>query len=172
MVNDQNFSKTVTVAKKPAATVSVGGDMTLLIAVAVVAAMTLAAGAAVLAGRRKRAAAGPEEDGRIAERPQEAVSYKPIRKARAAPAAPPKRPPPVPPAAAAPARAAKLPGAGEEAKVRETIDKLERVLQDAENAGLDTSKARQSLKIARNFYDMGRYQKAMLYCQNAENSID
>jgi hypothetical protein len=65
-----------------------------------------------------------------------------------------------------------LPGAGEEAKVRETIDKLERIIQDAENAGLDTSKARQSLKIASNFYDMGRYQKAMLYCQNAENSIE
>jgi hypothetical protein len=184
-VNNQNYSKTVTVAKKPATAASVGGDMTLLIAVAVVAVVALAAGGAVLARKRKGAAAISEEDGRVAERPEKAVSYKPIRKAPAAPAAPPARLPPVrhaaapparlppvPPAAAASARAARVPERGEEADVKEKIENLEKVLQDAENAGLDTAKARQSLKIARNFFDMGKYQKAMVYCQNAENNIE
>jgi hypothetical protein len=58
-----------------------------------------------------------------------------------------------------------------EAKTREAIENLEGVIKDAEAAGLDTAKARQSLKIARNFLEMGKYDKALLHCQNAENSI-
>jgi len=59
----------------------------------------------------------------------------------------------------------------EEQQAREAIDNAERVLADAEGAGLDTSKSRQSLKIARNFLDMGKYQKAMLYCKMAEDNL-
>jgi HEPN domain-containing protein len=59
-----------------------------------------------------------------------------------------------------------------EAKAREAIENLEMVLKDAEAAGLDTAKARQSLKVARNFMEMGKYDKTLLYCQNAENSIE
>jgi hypothetical protein len=177
-VNNQNFSKTVTVAKKPAAAAPVGGDMTMWIAVAIVAVIAVAAGAVVLARRKRNAAPLPEEDGRVAERPEAAQTYKPIRKAPAVRrAAPSRRPPPVRPvAAAAPAKAhlptPPAPGMGEEAKVKETMDKLEGIIKDAEDAGLDTTKARQSLKIARNFFDMGKYQKALLYCKNAENSIE
>jgi type IV secretory pathway VirB10-like protein len=143
----------------------------LIIAAAVVAAVAVVAVAAVMTRRKKSTAVPPEEDRRVAQRPEKAITYKPIRKAPAAPAVPPARPPPVPPAAAAPARTAQAPGMGEEAKVREAIDNLEGVLKDAENAGLDTSKARQSLKIARNFYSMGKYEKAMLYCKMAEDNI-
>jgi len=61
--------------------------------------------------------------------------------------------------------------AGEE-KAREAIENLEGIIKDAEAAGLDTTKARQSLKVARNFMEMGKYDKALLHCQNAENSIE
>jgi hypothetical protein len=173
-VNNQNFSKTVTVAKKPAAAAPVGGDMMPFLVIAIVVAVALVAGAAIYAGRKKRAAAQsaeeaevPEEPG-VPEEPEEAVPYKPIRKAPPAPAA---RPRPVPAPAAAPAPAPRAPSMTEEAKAKDTIDYVDRVLQDAENAGLDTAKARQSLKIARNFFEMGKYQKAMLYCKMAEDNL-
>jgi hypothetical protein len=132
--------------------------------------IALAAGAALYVGRKKRAAAQsaeeaevPEEQG-VPEEPEEAVRYKPIRKTPAAPAA---RPRPVPVQAAAMEAAAMT----EEAKAREAIENTEKVLQDAEKVGLDTSKARQSFKVARNFFDMGKYQKAMLYCKASEDNI-
>jgi hypothetical protein len=59
----------------------------------------------------------------------------------------------------------------EEAKALDAIQNTERMLQEAENVGLDTAKARQSFKIARNFYEMGKYQRAMLYCKTAEDNI-
>jgi hypothetical protein len=173
-VNNQNFSKTVTVAMKPAAAAPVGGDMTMLIAVAVVAVIAVAAGAVILARRRRNAPPLPDEEGRVAERPEAAQTYKPIREAPAVRrATPSRRPRPVSPVAAAtPAASPPAPGMDEEAKVKETMEKLEGIIKDAEDAGLDTTKARQSLKIARNFFDMGKYQKALLYCKNAENSIE
>jgi hypothetical protein len=168
MVNNQNFSKTVTVAKKPAAAAPVGGDMTWLIAVVIIAVVALAAGAVVWAQRRKNAAAQPEEDMRLAQRPEQSIPYEPVRKA-------PTHVPPVLPAAAHTAAAPPVPHSApemsEEANTREAIDNLETILQDAETAGLDTSKARQSLKIARNFFEMGKYQKAMLYCKMAEDNL-
>jgi ArsR family metal-binding transcriptional regulator len=59
----------------------------------------------------------------------------------------------------------------EEANAREAIDNLERILQDAENAGLDVSRARQSQKIARNFFDIGKYHKVRIYCKMAEDNL-
>jgi hypothetical protein len=64
-----------------------------------------------------------------------------------------------------------MPGNGEGAKAQETIDNTEKILKDAEKVGLDTTKARQSFKVARNFFDMGKYEKAMLYCKMAEENI-
>jgi hypothetical protein len=58
-----------------------------------------------------------------------------------------------------------------EAKAREAVESLEGIIKEAESAGLETTKARQSLKVARNFLEMGKYDKALLYCQNAEDSI-
>ena len=103
------------------------------------------------------------------------MAYRPVQKARAAPPPPQARPPPVPPARTARAAAPPTqvaPAKTGEAKAREAIGNLEMVLKDAEAAGLDTAKARQSLKVARNFLEMGRYDKALLYCQNAEDSIE
>lgn len=60
----------------------------------------------------------------------------------------------------------------EEQQALLAIQRMEKVLADAEAAGLDTSRSRQSLKIARNFFDMGKFPKAILYCQNAENSLE
>jgi hypothetical protein len=171
MVNDQNFSKTVTVAKKPAAAAPVGGDMTILLAVAMIAVVALVAVAAVIARRKKGAAVPPEEDGRVAERPEAPIAYRPIPKARAAPRAPPARPPPVPAAVTAPAAAGEDAAGAEETNARDAIDNLESIIQDAEKAGLDITLARQSLKIARNFQDMGKYGKAMSYCKTAEDQI-
>jgi hypothetical protein len=167
-VNNQNFSKTITVAKKPAAATP-GGDMLLpLLAIAIVVVIALAAGAALYAGRKKRAAAPSREDQRVAERPEEAVRYKPIRKTPAARTA---RPPPVPQPKVAPSAVSQAPSMTDKAKASGAIERVERILQDAEEAGLDTAKARQSLKIARNFFDMGKYQKAMLYCKTAEDNF-
>ena len=59
----------------------------------------------------------------------------------------------------------------EDAKALDAIQNTERMLQEAENVGLDTAKARQSFKIARNFYEMGKYQKVMQYCKTAEDNI-
>jgi nucleotide-binding universal stress UspA family protein len=130
--------------------------------------VALAAGAVVWAQRRKNAAAQPEEDMRLAQRPEQSIPYEPVRKA-------PTHVPPVLPAAAHTAAAPPVPHSApemsEEANTREAIDNLETILQDAETAGLDTSKARQSLKIARNFFEMGKYQKAMLYCKMAEDNL-
>ena len=44
-------------------------------------------------------------------------------------------------------------------------------MADAEAAGMDTQKSRQSLKIARNFFEMGKYQKSMLYCKMAQDNL-
>jgi len=175
-VNNQNFSKTVTVAKKPAAAIA-GGDMLVpLLAIAIVVVIALAVGVAIYAGRKKRAAAqseeeaeAPEEPGeyeepQVPEEPEEPIPYKPIRKAPRAPAA---RPPPV----VAPAAAPEAPAMTEETNAREALENTEKILQDAENVGLDTSKARQTFKVARNFFEMGKYQKAMLYCKTAEDNI-
>jgi hypothetical protein len=167
-VNNQNFSKTVTVAKKPAAAVA-GGDMLMpLLVIAIVVVIAMAAGAAIYASRKKRTASEPEaEETEIPEEPEKAVPYKPVKKAPAAPAA---RPRPVAAPAAAPA-ITQTPAASDEAKANEAIDNTEKLLQDAEKAGLDTTKARQSLKVARNFFEMGGYQKVMAYCKTAEDSI-
>jgi hypothetical protein len=176
-INNQNFSKTVTVAKKPAAPAPVGGDMMPLIAAAaIIALVALAAVAAFMVRRKGRAAALPEDDRRVAARRETPVAYKPIPKARAAPPAPRARPPPVRPVVAArttsvpPSQPA--PAISGEAKAKEAIENLEGIIKDAEGAGLDTTRARQSLKVARNFLEMGKYDKALLYCQNAENSIE
>jgi flagellar basal body-associated protein FliL len=177
-VNDQNFSQTITVAKKTAP--SAGGDMLMpVLAVVIVAVIVLAAGAAIFAGRKKRAAPPPEEETEAPEESEVAIPYKPVRKAAAAPATRPRpiskpavRKPPVPAPIAAPAPVPQVPAMTDDAKALEAIENTERILADAEKAGLDISKARQSLKIARNFFEMGKYQKAMLYCQNAEDSIE
>jgi hypothetical protein len=180
-VNNQNFSKTVTVAKKPAAAAPVGGDMTMLIALAVIVVVALAAGAVTMARRRRKPAALPEGRNRVAELPEEPVAYEPIPKAKAAQRAPPSRRLRPAPASAAPSASARAstasapshpaPGMNEEANAREAIDNLERILEDAEKAGLDVAKARQSLKIARNFFDMRKYQKAMHYCKMTEDQL-
>jgi hypothetical protein len=155
--------------------------MTMLIAVAVIVVVALAAGAVAMARRKRKPAALPEEDNRVAELPEEPVAYKPIPKAKAAQRAPPaRRLRPVPasagPAAAAPASTAPAPshpapGMNEEAIAREAIDNLERILRDAEEGGLDTEKARQSLKIARSFFDMRKYQKVTHYCKMTEDQL-
>jgi type IV secretory pathway VirB10-like protein len=180
-VNGQDFSKMVTVAKKPAAAAPVGGDMTLLIAVVIIVIVALAAGAVVWAGGKKKAAAPPTNDQRVAESREAPIEYRPIPTARATPHAPPPGPPPVPPAAAAHAAAARAPAAppvspsapavAREADAREAVDNLERIIQDAEAAGLDVAKARQTLKIARSFIDMEKYEKAMSYCKTAEDQV-
>jgi len=86
-----------------------------------------------------------------------------------APGAPAQGPPPARPA---PAPAQPAPASGGEAKAREALANLENIIQEAEKAGLDVTRARQSQKVARNFVEMGKYDKALLYCQNAENSIE
>jgi hypothetical protein len=166
-VNDQNFSKTVTVAKIPAAVAPVGSDMTIWIAVAVVAVIAAVAAVAVIGARRKKAQLQPPGYEGYPEQTEE-IAYQPLQEeapAAVAQTAAPRIPAAAPSSAPAPAMT-------EQDNARETIDKLETIIQDAQNAGLDTSKARQSLKIARNFYEMGKYQKALLYCQNAENNLE
>jgi hypothetical protein len=171
-VNNQNFSKTITVAKKPAAGAATD-SMLPLAAVAIVVVIALAAGAIMFAGRRKRAAHPQAPQQRVAQRPQAAVAYTPARQAARGPSA---RPPPIPtptrPPGRAPAIAPHAPAMTEDAKALDAIQNTERMLQEAEKVGLDTAKARQSFKIARNFYEMGKYQRAMLYCKTAEDNIE
>jgi CARDB/Bacterial Ig domain len=168
-VNDQTFTKTVTVGKKATVAEGGGGDMTMaLIAVAVIAIVAVAVGAVFVMSRRKRAAAGQYDSEYPDQRMEE--PYEPIQEAPA----PAPRPGPrsMPPAAMAPPAGHAPPAMTEEQQAREAIDNMEKVLADAEAAGLDTSKSRQSLKIARNFMEMGKYPKVMVYCQNAENSLE
>jgi hypothetical protein len=158
-VNNQNFSKLVAVEKKPAPAAT-GGDMLMpLIIVAVLVIVAVAAGAFVMAGRKKRAAQQPEQDMRVDEgQPQEEVPYEPAVATQAQPAA-------------APVPAPTGPAATNEAEAREAIGKTEKILADAENVGLDTAKARQLLKIARNMQGMGKPAKAVEFCKKAEDSI-
>jgi hypothetical protein len=151
-VNNQDFSKTVTVPKKPEVASTGGIDMAVLAAVAVLAVVGVVAAMVVLGARRKRA--GVQQYG--SEYPEQRVEepYQPVQE-QPAPAPEPEAPP-----------------VTEEQQARQAIDNTEKVLADAEAAGLDTSRSRQSLKIARNFVEMGKYQKALLYCQNAENSLE
>jgi len=167
-VNNQNFSKTVTVAKKPAAATT-GGDMLMpMLAIALVAVIALAAGAVLYAGRKKRAAEPPEEDMRIEQQPQDELPYKPMKKAPAATVA---RPRPVPSTAAAPA-ATQAPTISSEAEAKEVLGKTEKIVADAGKVGLDTTKARQLLKVARNMQGMGKNGKAVEFCKKAEDSIE
>jgi hypothetical protein len=167
-VNNQNFSKTITVAKKPAAA-SIGGDSLMpMLAIAIVVVVALAAGAVIFAGKRKRALPAAPEEMEAAPEPQEPVTYKPVRKIAARPAA---GTPPIPAPVAAPATAATAPPMSGEAMALEAIKNTEDMLVQAEKVGLDTAKARQSFKIAKNFYEMGKYQKVMQYCKTAEDNI-
>jgi hypothetical protein len=165
-VNNQIFSKTVTVAKKQSeAPPEI--DMTIWMAVAVVAVIAAVAAVVVFSSRKKRAAVQPPEYEGYPEQIEE-VPYQQLQEEAPAavaqtaasyiPAAPPSAPP--------------APAMTEQDKAREAIDKIETLLQEAEDAGLDTAKARLSFKVARNFYEMGKYQKALLYCQNAENNLE
>jgi flagellar basal body-associated protein FliL len=130
-----------------------------ILLIVVVVAVAAAAGAAVYAGRRKRMAqAVPEQ--RVTQRPQAAVPYKPAKAATLAPAT---KPPP--------ATAKVVPEVNYEAKATEAIKNTEEMLQQAEKAGLDVTKARQSFKIAKNFYGMGKYEKAVSYCKTAEDYL-
>jgi hypothetical protein len=151
-VNDQNFSKTLTVAKKTTP-VPVGPDMTLLIAIAVVAVIAAVAVVAVVGTRKQRAQVQPPDDEGYQDQRVEESPFQP----------PEDEAPPVP--------APEASAVSEEAKAKDAIDNTEKILADAENVGLDTTKARQSFKVARNFYEMGKYGKAMQYCRNAEESI-
>jgi hypothetical protein len=122
--------------------------------------VAVAAGAFVMAGRKKRAAQQPEQDMRVDEaQPQEEVPYEPTVETRPQPAA-------------APVAAATGPAPIGEANASEAIGKTEKILADAENVGLDTSKARQLLKIARNMQGMGKHTKAVEFCKKAEDSIE
>jgi hypothetical protein len=136
-------------------------------AVAVVAVIAAVAAVVVFSSRKKRAAVQPPEYEGYPEQIEE-VPYQQLQEE--APAAVAQTAASYIPAA--PPSALPAPAMTEQDKARETIDNLEKIIQDAQNAGLDTTKARQSFKVARNFYDMGKYQKALLYCQNAENSIE
>ena len=112
--------------------------------------------------RRKRAAPPQYDSGYQDQRTEE--PYQPTERQHA-----PRAPAPMPPpAASVPARA---PAPGDAQKAKEAMENIERLLQDADSAGLDTAKARQSLKVARNFFKMGKYDKAMQYCKTAEENI-
>jgi hypothetical protein len=156
-VNNQNFSKLVAVEKKPAAAAEGGGDMMLLAGIAIIAVVAVAAGALVLAGRRRRAAQSAEEDMRTEEPQEEAVPFQPARKAKAPAKAP---------------AAARTELAAGEADAKAAISKTEKILADADKVGLDTTKARQLLKVARNMQGMGKHAKAVEFCKKAEDSIE
>jgi len=137
------------VAKKPTAATT-GPDMLMpLLIVAVLAVVALAVGGAVMAGRRKRAGGLPEEDGRVEERPEERAPYKPMQKAT--------------PAAA--------PSSASAAGAKKAIDRTEKILGEAEKVGLDTTKARSLLKVARNMQGMGKADKAVEFCKKAEDAV-
>jgi hypothetical protein len=152
-VNNQNFSKTVSVAKPTVTPTQPGGDM-LVPGIAIAVVVVIAVVAAVMVGGARKKRAGlqePYDEGYQDQRVEE--QYQPQEE----------EPSPEPEPEAPPMT--------EEQQAREAIDNAERVLADAEGAGLDTSKSRQSLKIARNFLEMGKYQKAMLYCKMAEDNL-
>jgi hypothetical protein len=153
-VNNQNFSKAVTVTSKPAAPGPAGGgDMMPLLAIAAVAVIAGVAAFAVLGMRKKRASAQPGEEAGYAEQPEEEVPYQPLREE------------------SAPAPETEAPAMTEEANAKEALDNAETIIKEAESVGLDTVKARQSFKVARNFYGMGKFQKAIQYCKTAEENI-
>jgi hypothetical protein len=169
-VNNQTFTKTITVAKKSVATGPVSGDMTMiLVAIAVIAIVAVAVGAVFMMSRRRQAAP-PQHDYAYQDQRME-EPYQPVEQ-EPAPGAQPGAQAMPPATTAQPAHQPAPPHVGEEQQARQAIENLQKVLADAEAAGLDTSRARQSLKIARNFQEMGRYQKAMLYCKNAEDSLE
>jgi hypothetical protein len=168
-VNNQNFSKTVTVAKKPAAVAAQSADLLIpMLAITIVVIVAAVAGVAVFAGKKKKGAVPPKEEPEGHGEPEAAVVRKPVKKA---PAAPPSKPAPAAAAAAA-LPAPQAPAASDETRAKEAIDNTEKLLQDAEEAGLETSKARELFKIARNFQGMGRHQKAIEFSKKAEDSIE
>jgi hypothetical protein len=138
----------------------------ILVAVAVIAIVAVAVGAVFMLSRRKQAAPPQYDSGYQEQRMEEPYQSMETQYAPGAPAQGP------PPARPAPAPAQPAPASGGEAKAREALANLENIIQEAEKAGLDVTKARQSQKVARNFVEMGKYDKALLYCQNAENSIE
>jgi hypothetical protein len=152
-VNNQTFSKTVSVAKPTVTTTQTGGDMLVpAIAIAVVLVIVVLAAVMVIGPRKKRGGLQETYDEGYQEQRME-EPYQPQEEKTAAapkPQGPPK---------------------SEDEQALEAIESTERVLADAEAAGLDASKSRQSLKIARNFFEMGKYQKAMLYCQQAQDNL-
>jgi len=147
-VNDQNFSRVLTVSPKPAPAPPVSIDLMPVIAAVVVVAAAVGVGALVYSTRRKdRAAAGQR------------VSAVPAA-AAAVPAA-------VPAAAPAPG----LAGLSQDAQARELIQKTEAAFAEFDKVGLDTSKARQTLAIAKNFNEMGKYPNAIEYCKKAQDMV-
>lgn len=77
-----------------------------------------------------------------------------------------------PMAAGAAGAAATAPAMSEQARSLEALNATERTLVEAEKVGLDTTRARQTFTVARNFHDMGKYSKAMQYCTTAEGYIE
>jgi len=151
----------------------------ILVAMAVIAVVAVAVGAVFMMSRRKQPAP-PRYDSGYQDRP----AVEPRAPIRVRPAPPPRAPAPrlqpvqpapaSPPATPAPAPtpAQPAPASTGEAKAREALANLDNIIQEAEKAGLDVTKARQSQNVARNFMEMGKYDKALQHCQNAENSIE
>jgi hypothetical protein len=152
-VNNQNFSKTVSVAKSTVTTTQAGGDMFVPgIAIAVVVVIAVLAAVMVFGQRKKRAGIQEPYDNAYPDQRVE-EQYQP-QEEEPLPAPEPEAPP-----------------VTEDQQALEAIESTERVLADAEAAGMDTQKSRQSLKIARNFFEMGKYQKSMLYSKMAEDNL-
>lgn len=149
-VLDQSFTKTISVAKPAAAKVDNSWMWQLAVLVIVLVVVAVVGVAAM--GRRKRAPAAmpaqqPYYDQRMPQPPAMAPSL----------------PPPTP---------APLGPVEDEPHALAAIKGTENVLAEAEKLGLDTSRARQAFKVAQNFYEMGKYSKAIQSCKNAEGFIE
>lgn len=150
-VLSQSFSKTISVARPAAAKVdnSWMGQVAMLVVVLLV--VVAVAAVAVMSRRKRPAAPMPAQQPYYDQRVQQPPAM--------APSLPPPTPAPMGPVEDEPHALAAIKG-------------TENVLAEAEKLGLDTARARQAFKVAQNFYEMGKYGKAIQSCKNAEGFIE
>jgi hypothetical protein len=171
VVGDQNFTKTVKVDEKPIINEE-NSWLWLLIVVIVVCCVI---GGVVVMKRRKKAPSElPPEEPAPAPPPQEPVQQFEPAPTQPVPEQPadvyPPPPPPPPLAEARPVPDAPLP-IGLEAQAKNDLAEVEALLQEREATGANTTKARGTIRIAKNFLSKGNYDKAIHYCNMARNHL-
>jgi len=190
VIGEQNFSQPITVGKKPLINQGNSWMWSIILLIVVLAVIVTVI---VIAKRRRRP--DTDEPEPVAQEapppvqpapayPQSAPTYPQQTPAYTQPAPapvqptlpppPPLSPPPVQPVRALPPPPppqTQQPTVDEEVHASDMVDKTEEMIRQHEAKGGDGLKARNTLRIAKNFHDKGKYSKAIYYCQRAESYL-